>query len=794
MSLSARHTIYLLAIVALLSASCGKEQSAQQYLQRGMTLYDEGNLVKARLEFKNALQIDPKDAEAWLMLAKVAEQQQEWRSAYSAYAKTVELTPGNHEARIKLGNLLLAGNNVDEALAEADAVLATNPKNPAALALRGSATLRQGNSDAALTDAVAALQQAPEQRDALALVAQIRIQQDDFPAAKQALETALAVHSDDQRLMLALAGVSERLGDSQRTTSILRQLIEREPADLTHRTRLALYLAASGQADAAEQVLRDAVDALPGEVQPKLQLVELLRATQDGDAAARALDSFIAADPSDNELSFALATIRTQAGDIEQAQQVYRELIERDGDGLAGLRARGKLAALLLAQGQVDDASALAAEVLAKDDQDADALLIRAAIALQDNDADQAIGDLRTILKNQPESIGALRLLAQAHVARQELALAEDALKKAIELAPDDPASYLQLAGLRARAGDPDGAGLILEQLLSRDPNSAVAQTALAQVQQGQPDTDALEATAQQILDSRPEHPLGYYLSGLVLQRRGQLEASVEQFETALDKEPKAAEPLVALARSLLALERYDQAEQRLRQALDGSADNIVATNLLGEVYLAAGRLADARAQYDKAIAQRPGAPLAYERVARLQVADGDAAAAVDTLTTGIEATKGSQLLVSALPPVLEQAGRYEEAIDAYEAVLAANPNADAAANNLAMLLANHRADDTESLARARTLVQRFEGSEQTPFLDTLGWVYYRSGDYQRAAEVLEQVQATGETTPERQFHLGMAYLKLGKADDAKPLLAAAVGAEQPFPGIEEARAALAPL
>ena len=485
MNVDACLKVGLLTMAALTAVSCGKEESAQQYMQRGMALYDEGNLVKAQLEFKNVLQIDPKDAGAWFLLAKIAEQQQEWRGAYSAYSKAVELAPDNLEARIKLGTLLLAGNNAEEALEQADAVLAANAQDPAGLALRGAVRLRQGDTEAALADAQAALQQAPEQREALALLTQIRIQQDDLPAARQTLETALEAHPDDLRLMLALAGVSERLGDAQGTTSLLRQMIEREPTDLAHRTRLAQYLAASGQADAAEQVLRDAVDAMPGEVAPRLQLVQFLSELQDGDAAASALQGFIAADPDNHELRFALATLRIQAGDSEQAQQVYRELIALDGDGPSGLRARGKLAALLLGQGQADEARALAAEVLAKDDQDTDALLIRAAMALQDKDADQAVADLRTILKNQPELVGALRLLAQAHVAREELALAEDALQKAIELAPDDPAAYLQLAGLRSQTGDPDGAGLILEQLLSRDADSALAQTALAQAQNG---------------------------------------------------------------------------------------------------------------------------------------------------------------------------------------------------------------------------------------------------------------------------------------------------------------------
>ncbi|MGB5833220.1 MAG: tetratricopeptide repeat protein, partial [Thiohalocapsa sp.] len=146
MSLYSWLKVGLLAAATLMAASCGKEESAKQYMQRGMTLYDQGNLVKAQLEFKNVLQIDPQDAEAWFMLAQIDEQKQEWRSAYARYAKTVELTPDNLEARVKLGMLLLAGNNADEALTQADAVLAANPQHSAGLALRGSVRLRQGDT------------------------------------------------------------------------------------------------------------------------------------------------------------------------------------------------------------------------------------------------------------------------------------------------------------------------------------------------------------------------------------------------------------------------------------------------------------------------------------------------------------------------------------------------------------------------------------------------------------------------------------------------------------------------
>ena len=69
----------------------------------------------------------------------------------------------------------------------------------------------------------------------------------------------------------------------------------------------------------------------------------------------------------------------------------------------------------------------------------------------------------------------------------------------------------------------------------------------------------------------------------------------------------------------------------------------------------------------------------------------------------GIAATKGAAPLVIDLATLLEQQKRPEEAIAEYEAMLAANPTSEIAANNLAMLLVTYRKDD-KSLARAEEL------------------------------------------------------------------------------------------
>ncbi|MGB5835268.1 MAG: tetratricopeptide repeat protein, partial [Thiohalocapsa sp.] len=384
-----------------------------------------------------------------------------------------------------------------------------------------------------------------------------------------------------------------------------------------------------------------------------------------------------------------------------------------------------------------------------------------------------------------------LRLLAQAHVLRDETALAQDALEKAIETAPKASASYLQLAALRSKAGDADGASQVLERLLATVPEDATAQTALARLQLGQQDIGALEKTAEQVLRSRPEHPLGYYLNGVVLQRKGDLQESIEQFETALAKNPKAVEPLVALARSFLALDQPEEAQARLEELLADSPNNVVAMNLLAEVYGRMGKQEDARRQYASAIERAPGSPMAYQRLAQLQAADGEQDKAIATLESGLDPTQRNGTLLLTLGMVKQQAGEDQGAIKAYEEVVERFPTADVAANNLTMLLVGRGADNADDLARARALAERLAESNQAAFLDTAGWVQYLSGNYESAVSLLEKARGLADPTPQRQYHLGMTYLKVGRTDEGRRLLASAVEADSPFPGIEQARAVL---
>ena len=80
--------IKVLVIISLsyvVIACGGAEERKAAYLEKAEKSLNAGDLDKARIELKNVLQIDPKDARAYFKLGTIFERQQEFRKAFGNY-------------------------------------------------------------------------------------------------------------------------------------------------------------------------------------------------------------------------------------------------------------------------------------------------------------------------------------------------------------------------------------------------------------------------------------------------------------------------------------------------------------------------------------------------------------------------------------------------------------------------------------------------------------------------------------------------------------------------------------
>jgi tetratricopeptide (TPR) repeat protein len=468
-------------------------------------------------------------------------------------------------------------------------------------------------------------------------------------------------------------------------------------------------------------------------------------------------------------------------------------VVTDNGTGVDGLSARDRLASLLIARKDVAGATALIAEVLRLNPRDNDALILRGEIALGRGDTQSAIGDLRAVLRDQPNAVPVMRALARAYQQNNEPDLAEETLRTAVQSSPTDFQSRFDLSQILVNSNKLDQGGALLEQLAKENPSSIPVQQSLFRVQAAQKDyTDAM-ATAQGIQRTNPKAGMGFYLAGLVDEQNQKLDAAAKDYEEALARETDAVEPLTALVHLEVRGKQIPAAIARLDAAIARNPADALAADLKSGILLSQGRLDAAIATYQQTIQAAPTWAQGYHGLAIAQMMAKRDDDAVKSLQGGIDQTQGSDLLVGDLGNLYQRLGRTDDAIALYEQVLVKQPNSVFAVNNLAMMLITYRSDPA-SLSRAQKLADQLASSSRVDLIDTRGWVKFKSGDFHGAESLLQQAVDKAPTAPEIRYHLGMAQLRSGEQQAARQNLESALSGDRLFPGIDEARATLAQL
>jgi tetratricopeptide (TPR) repeat protein len=778
------------AVIASLLAGCGgAEQRKARYIEKGENYLTERNYEKARVEFRNALQIEPNDVTARYQLGRVSEKLNNPREAVGHYQAAIDLDPNHMESRAALARLFLLGGVADRAMELVATGLAQQPQNAQLLTVRGAAKAQLGDVPGAFEDAEAAVKLAPNDEYAIALLASLYRQNARSDKAIELVSASLdrLPQSVDLRVVLADLLLSHQ--QMPEAEAQLKKVIELQPDDLSHRYRLARFHMLTKNVAAAEQTMRDAVAAAPNSVEAKVALAELLAAHGGAEKAEAQLKEFAAAEKDGASMQLALAKFYESQRKPDAAQAVYRNIIKAQELKPDGLTARNRLAALLLLKEDVKGATALIDEVLQENPRDNDSLALRGNLALARSDAPAAIADLRTVLRDQPNSVQVMRALARAHLQNNELALAEETLRSAAQSNPGDRAVRLELSQLLTQSGRPEQARPVLEQLVKETPNDSVALEALFRVQASLKDLTAARATAENIKQVRPDQPLGFYLEGAVNEAEKKYDAAEAAYVRSLEIQPNAGEPLTALVRVDVARNQVPKGLQRLDKAIAEQPGNVIARNLKGELLTSRGELDAAAASFNEAITRAPNWWMPYRGLALSHLAGKRNDDAIRILEQGLEKT-GAAALGTDLAALYERLNRPDDAIRVYETMISREPGSVAAANNLAMLLVSYR-DDVSSLDRAEQLTGKLNHVSEPSILNTRGWVKFKRGEFQESLALLQQAVDKSPESPLMRYHLGMAQLKTGDRASAAKNLEAAVRSGRQFHGAKEAQAAL---
>jgi len=780
--------------IALLLAGCGGAESRRaNHMERGQEYFVAGNFEKARVEFRNALQIAPNDAEARFMNGRVAEKLRDIRTAVGMYQGAIEVNADHVQARANLGRLMVFGGAPQRALELVEPGLAKHPDDAALLTVRGAARIQLKDKAGSLADAERAVKIAPDNADAVALLASLYRQAGQTERAVELIKNVLERQPKAVDLRQVLVSLYLSVDEQEMAAQEMRKVIEQQPTELSHRVQLALLYARAKKPADAEKVLRDATAALPKSDEAKLAYVDFLAAQGSRERAEQSLKQFIERDPGNYELQLGLGALQQRTGAVDAAIATYDRVAQRSGHGPYALTAKNRIATLRVARGELTEAGKLIDTILKENPRDNDALVLRGNIALERGDPAAAVADLRAVLRDQPGAVPLLRTLARAHLANGEPALAEEAIRSAMDVAPADVAVRVEMAQLLIQTNRAEQAISLLEETVKNAPANIPAREALTRAYVATQDFDAARTAAEDIKVAAPQIAAGPYLAGIVAQAQNRLDDAETNYSRALELQPTAMDALAALARVEIGRGQGDRALSRIESAVAANPKSAVARNLLGEMQLSTKNYAAAVATLTEATKASPQWWLPYRNLAVARVASGDSAGGIAAYEAGIAATNREPLLVADLAAIYERQGRSEDAIKLYQTLHEQNPRLEVAANNLAMLLVTYR-KDRPSLDRARALTQTFADSANGALLDTHGWVMFKLGELGEALPVLERAAEHAPDSKLIRYHLAMAQLKSGQRRKARDNLEAALAGAASFTGADEARTVLASL
>ncbi len=769
---------------ATLQGCGGAQERRARAIERGQQFLAERNFAKARVEFSNALQIEPNDADARYLAAVAAEKSNDLRTAAQGYQGALNVDATHPRALAAMARLYVFSGLAEQSLELVDKGLAAHPDQPDLLVVRAAARMALGREQEALDDANAVLATQPNHEYAAALLAGYYRSHGDKPKAVELVENALKTAPDSVDLRSVLAQLHVDLGDQARAEAELKKIVELRPTELEHRQRLAAFYAGTGREEQAEATLRDLIRLQPESVDYKLGLVNYLAGQKNFDAAEVELVGLLKRSPDDGPLQLAAGEFYETHGLGDDAERVYRDVVTRHKTAPPGLSARDRLAAIRVRQGKVAEAQPLIDEVLAKNPRDNDALVLRATLALAAGHTADAITDLRAVLRDQPDSAPLLRTLARAHAQNNEPDLARENYRHAIEADPANNQVRIEFAEYLSRNGDNAEARPFLDAALKNEPNSVAALEVLFRV------VGAAGDVAHRVVVAQPENALGYYLEGLFHESAHDLKAARASYEKALEKTPRGSEPLGALARVLIAAAERGTAKRRLESVIAAYPDHAVALNLLAELALSERAFDRASDLAEQAIRVDTRWWIPYRTKALATLGKGASADAKQTYEDGLKASGNALALGMDLAALYERERQPERAIEVYERLHASNPGSEPLTNNLAMLLTTYR-DDGVSQEKAGQLVRGFRNSTNPAYLNTYGWVRFRQGQVDEAVSYLRRASIAVPDNPVMHYHLGMALLASGDSAQARTELEKALASPQPFPGKDAAQRAL---
>jgi len=576
-------------------------------------------------------------------------------------------------------------------------------------------------------------------------------------ANKAIQEYRLAIDADQSSEFLnaSLAELYVKTGRIRDAVLEAQDIIKRDPKNLeAHKLLGRIYLRSLGDmpgGSTSENVLKLAIEQYeeivklePDSVDDHLLLGRLYRLNNDLQKAEAELKTAIKLDPSSEEAVTTLAILYTDEGDTQHALQVLSSV----PDSARSAKLYSALGAAYEQRKDYKKAIESYQRAVVLDRDNLDAIRGLAENLLNDGQTDAALEQYKVIADANPEDAQTYLRIAEIYRRQGKYDLALEDLKKADAMVPDSMDVPYNIAAVYQAQGRYDDAIKILQDLLKKTEktdssaysqadrnNRAIFIERLGMIYRDQENYTAAVDTFRKMLNLGDENQRSGYQEIIDTYREAkQWPQATAAAKEAVQKMPGDRDLRMVLDAQLADTGEADKSLADVRSMLNGSPDD-------REVYLRLG--------------------IMYTRVKRWKEAE-EALNKAEQMSTKTDDKAAVWFL---LGDTYQREKMFDQAEAEFRKILESvspnDPQAAATLNYLGYMNADRGVKLEESLNQIKQALA-FEPNNGA-YLDSLGWAYFKLGNYDLAEENLTKATVHMGSDPTVQEHLGDLYQKTGR-------------------------------
>ena len=725
-------------------------KNADSWLLRGDLWRSEKNMVEAEKAYTTALGLRPEHLASLLARVSVRVPQDNTTGALEDLNAADKIIKDYPLARYFRGVMFFKEKKYTEAKTAFDAVLLVNADYPPAILWAGMADYALNNLEQASHAFLKYTNLVPNSKEAKTLLALTMARLGGKKEAKETLAALEKMDISDPQSLLLIGQAHMLTGDNQAGARYLARAIEKQPDAIDPRVSLVAALLQQGDKPGALHQAEEIYKKTPNDLKAASLLIGALLENRKFDDALEVVKQIEKRMPSSHIPHVFRAAVKAEIPDVEGAKSELEKAHKiQPGNALIG----HSLAAIAIQQKQFDAARRYYKEVSDKNDAPFETQLAIYDLEVVANRTDVARKLIEELSAKYQKAARPATIMATVYAANGELDKALQVSAQAAEANPSDVNLITARGGAFYLKGDLANALVHFQRIVKLRPDLPEGHFKVALVNNDKSDFTALRNNLNQVLKLDPKHIRAKIMLASLNIRDKKWEDAIKLTSSARQDNPAIAEAYVLESTALMLLKREPEAFDVLERALKAA----------------------------------PYSDMPAIEIARLRFRAGQTEAGFNAINTWLAAHPNSIRGNAFLAENLMAQKKLPEAAQIYEKILKLEPENAIALNNLANALAS--GEPSRALGFAERAFKK--APDDASVTDTLGWLLLKNGQPKRALELIEKALKAAPSAPDLQYHFAAALAQNGDKARARKELENILSKPDNFPEKQEAKALL---